>query len=84
MICPICFDRESEMKPGAAVVRGTVAGFLICGLSYMRLYFESDDALGRRQKSDVLGPRKPRQAWRCPACGAVLIDGTDYTEIARR
>ena len=63
--CPYC---GSPMIPGIARVRGTLLGFLLIGLSYQHLWFESG-----RDKVTVVPSGDERAAHRCPRCGAVSV-----------
>jgi len=58
------------MESGTAQVRGTVWGFLAVGWSHMNLEFDGAEG----GTACLMDCREIRTAYRCPACGGVLID----------
>ncbi|MCC6907637.1 MAG: hypothetical protein IT430_06840 [Phycisphaerales bacterium] len=67
MHCPSC---GAEMESGILVVKETLWGFLLAGLSYQHLFFRSDDA---DKDECVLASGVPSHGHRCPACHTVLF-----------
>ncbi len=65
--CPSC---GAEMEPGVIVVKGTLWGFLLVGLSYQHLYFRGDEA---DEDECLMTSGVPSRADRCPNCHTVLF-----------
>lgn len=66
MKCPYC---EGEMAAGTALVRGTLVGFLLFGISEQHLWFQRDDL----PKQRIIESGEESPGHQCTKCGAVLI-----------
>ncbi len=71
MKCPYC---GGEMVPGTALVRGTLLGFLVVGLSHQHLWFRQLDGGGDEK---VIHSRGQKAGHRCTECRAVIIQGDE-------
>ena len=69
MKCPYC---GGEMVPGTALVKGTLLGFLVVGLSHQHLWFRQLDGGGDEKILRSTGKKAGHQ---CTQCGAVIIQG---------
>jgi hypothetical protein len=65
------------MTPGFATVRTTVWGFVFFGLSWMKLFFVSDD----KSQDDivVLAPGDRHVAYRCSRCNTLSVTSSPWT-----
>lgn len=66
MKCPKC---TSEMAEGEVVIKGSVLGFLLIGLSWMRLLFTGSD----KRSVVVLKPWIRKSSLLCLSCKTVII-----------
>jgi hypothetical protein len=61
------------MSQGAAVIHGTLMGFIVVGFSWMKLFFRP--AQGTRSDDlEIMRPDQRKQAFRCDRCGGVFVD----------
>jgi hypothetical protein len=70
------------MDEGAALIRGTVWGFIVVGFSWMKLFFRPE---GGDWRSDVVvfSPEHRKVAYRCPKCASVLIEEAGWIPTTR-
>ena len=71
--CPKC---QEPMWRGRAQVHGTVAGFLLVGLSWMKLFFRSDSS--PREVLPILAPGGRHEAFYCPRCRSCLVTSAPW------
>lgn len=68
--CPLC---GGHLDAGHVSIDGGFVGFLFVGLSWQHLWFQPQGHAATRVR--VLSPSRDRRAWRCTACGAVVVPG---------
>jgi hypothetical protein len=65
-ICPYC---GSQMNVGKAKIQGTFWGFLLFGLSYQHLYYETPDGT----ENLIMKSRAQKEAYLCNNCEGLFI-----------
>lgn len=66
-----CPKRQTDMREGTILIKGTIVGFLIIGLSWMKLFFSPDD--DQKNEFPVLRPVESKRSFYCPDCRGVFM-----------